>query len=416
MNCGIDFGTSNSALAFASGQGVSIAKVEGNHTTLPSAIFYPTRGAATFGRAAMGHFMDGEEGRFMRSLKRILGTSLMGQGTIVNGRMRKFDDIIADFLLSMKRSVERNLDTEITNVVMGRPVHFADHDPAVDSRAQDELGRIAKSIGFKAVEFQYEPIAAAFAHEQKVQGEKLAFVADIGGGTSDFTVIRISRDYAAKVDRKDDILANTGVRIGGNDVDKDLSLSTFMPHLGYGSSYGEKNLIVPVTPFHEMSEWSKVNFLYTPKMKAMIRDLLYESHAPDIFGRFEKVIEEETGHRVLSVVEGAKISLTDEATVSAQMDFVEGGLQINIERPDFDQSIDGRVQTMMKGIDECLSQSGVSADDIEVIILTGGTTEVPFVKNTICAAFPNATLSDENKLSSVGLGLGYDSLRIFGAK
>lgn len=416
MNCGIDFGTSNSALALASGQGVSIAKVEGNHTTLPSAIFYPTRGAATFGRAAMGHFMDGEEGRFMRSLKRILGTSLMGQGTIVNGRMRKFDDIIADFLLSMKRSVERNLDTEITNVVMGRPVHFADHDPAVDSRAQDELGRIAKSIGFKAVEFQYEPIAAAFAHEQKVQGEKLAFVADIGGGTSDFTVIRISRDYAAKIDRKDDILANTGVRIGGNDVDKDLSLSTFMPHLGYGSSYGEKNLIVPVTPFHEMSEWSKVNFLYTPKMKAMIRDLLYESHAPDIFGRFEKIIEEETGHRVLSVVEGAKISLTDEAAVSAQMDFVEGGLEINIERPDFDQAIDGRVQTMMKGIDECLSQSGVSADDIEVIILTGGTTEVPFVKNTICAAFPNATLSDENKLSSVGLGLGYDSLRIFGAK
>ena len=130
---------------------------------------------------------------------------------------------------------------------MGRPVHFRDNDPSGDAQAQAELEKIARSVGFKHVAFQYEPIAAAFAHEQNLSSEKLAFVVDIGGGTSDFTVIRLSPTRKLKLDRSDDVLANTGVRIGGNDFDKDLSLKSFMPCFGLGSEYrsGDKNIKIP---------------------------------------------------------------------------------------------------------------------------------------------------------------------------
>lgn len=413
--CGIDFGTSNSAIAAGLSGGVRLLHAEGDHDTLPSALFFPaTAPAPAFGRAAQKLFFEGEEGRFMRSLKRILGTPLMGQGTVVNGRMRAFDDIIGLFIRHLRAQGEKQLNHALTHVVMGRPVHFIDGDAAADKRAQDELERIARAAGFSEVAFQFEPVAAAFAHEVKVSGEKRALVADIGGGTSDFTVIKVSSGYVSRADRTQDILGNSGVRIGGNDFDKQLSLAAFMPKLGYGSTYGEKRLAVPLSPFHDMSEWSKVNFLYTPKVKKEMRDILYESHAPKKFGRFVSALEHEAGHRILSAVEAAKIALTTAQETAAPMDFVESGLAITITRPAFDDAIRAQVERISESIDDCLTLAQLTDDDIQIIILTGGPTETPLLKQAVCGRFPNAALSEENKLSSVALGLGYDSLRKFG--
>src|SRR5690606_26933735 len=195
MTCGLDFGTTNSTLALCRGGGVTLVPLEEGDITIPRAVFYSVASpSACFGRQAMRLFMEGEEGRFMRSLKRILGTNLMQDGTVVNGRLKKFEDILADFIGHMKAVAEKHSGVEITNVVLGRPVHFADNDSKTDSRAQEALQNIAKAVGFKHIVFQYEPIAAAFAHERKLASEKLALVVDIGGGTSDFTVIRLSRD------------------------------------------------------------------------------------------------------------------------------------------------------------------------------------------------------------------------------
>ena len=157
-------------------------------------------GEALFGEQALSAYVSGEHGRFMRSLKRVLGTSLMQTGTVLNGRRRKFDDIISLFIARMKENAERECGQEIVSVVMGRPVHFRDNDAEGDRRAQDELEKIAKSVGFKQVEFQYEPIAAAFAHEEGLTEETLAVVVDIGGGTSDFSIIRIGGEHAGKQD------------------------------------------------------------------------------------------------------------------------------------------------------------------------------------------------------------------------
>ncbi|MFZ6011477.1 MAG: Hsp70 family protein, partial [Bacteroidota bacterium] len=310
ISCGIDFGTSNSSIAMARPQGIDLVAVEDRHVTIPSAIFYPRKGNPVFGRMAAQMFFDKNQGRYMRSLKRVLGTPLMKHGTSINGKAIKFEKIIASFIGNIRDCANSAAGQEIEHVVMGRPVHFIDNNPEGDDKAQEELTGIAREVGFKEVCFQFEPIAAAFAHEVNITGEKLAIVADLGGGTSDFTIIRLSKQFISKASRDQDILANTGVRVGGNDFDKALSLMLLMPELGYKTTFGEKHLEVPVKLYHDLAEWSKVNFLYTPKIMTQARQVLHQSHDKKRFARLVNILEKETGHALLASAEDAKINLT----------------------------------------------------------------------------------------------------------
>lgn len=415
LSCGIDFGTSNSSIALAQNDAISLVPVEQTHVTIPSAIFFQRAdNKAFYGRSAINLFFDRQPGRFMRSLKRVLGTSLMKQGTVVNGAPMNFSNIIAHFLRSLKHKADAVAGQEIENVVMGRPVHFVDNSPESDARAQTELREIAQRIGFKNIEFQFEPIAAAFAHEAQLTGEKLAIVVDLGGGTSDFTVIRLSGQSIHKTDRSSDILANTGVRVGGNDFDKDLSLAAIMPEIGYRSTYGEKNLEVPLKPFHDLAEWSKVNFLYTPKLITQTRQLLHQSHDKARYRRLLSVLENETGHALLAATESAKIALTAQETYDTPFDFVEEGFAVPIKRLLFEDAIRAEVEKIVTSATQCLQAAGVQNGAIDLVILTGGSTEVPLIQAEFRRLFPNAAIADENKLSSVGLGLAYDSRNRFG--
>ncbi|TDE15435.1 Hsp70 family protein [Dyadobacter psychrotolerans] len=415
ISCGIDFGTSNSSIAVANRGNIHLVAVEGTSITIPSAMFFLRKGnVAFYGREAVNKFLTRNPGRLMRSLKRVLGTPIMRQGTMVNGELMKFDQIIAAFLQNIKEKADADAGQQIENVVMGRPVHFVDNDPAANDRAQAELRSIATQLGFKNIDFQFEPIAAAFAHEVNISGEKLALVADLGGGTSDFTVIRLSNRYINKHDRSGDILANTGIRVGGNDFDKDLSLAAIMPELGYKSTYGTKNLEVPLRHYYDLSEWSKVNFLYTTKIISQTRQLLYESHDKPRFKRLLQVLEQETGHALLAVTEETKIALTADTSYNTPFDFIEEGLTARVTRKQFDTAISMQLQKISAAALQCLTDAGVDRNDIDLVILTGGTTEVPSVQAEFAALFPNAALADENKLSSVGLGLAYDSQNKFG--
>lgn len=414
-SCGIDFGTSNSSIAIAKEDAIRLVPIEETSVTIPSAIFFRRDDNKPFyGRMAVQLFFDRQEGRFMRSLKRVLGTSLMKQGTVVNGTVMNFSTIIASFLKTLKQKADALAGQDIEHVVMGRPVHFVDQSPEADARAQDELRAVAQRIGFKNVEFQFEPIAAAFAHEARLTGEKLAIVADLGGGTSDFTVIRLSDQYIHKPDRSSDILANTGIRVGGNDFDKDLSLNAIMPELGYRSTYGDKQLEVPLKPFHDLAEWSKVNFLYTPKLIMQTRQLLHQSHDKNRYRRLLSVLENETGHTLLAEAEEAKIALTARELYQTPLPFIEEGLLIPIARDQFEAAIRHEVAKIAASATQCLQEAGVRNDAIDLVILTGGSTEVPVVQAEFRRLFPNAAIADENKLSSVGLGLAYDSRNKFG--
>lgn len=419
--CGIDFGTSNSALAVAQPTSkntmptAQLVPLEGQSTTLPSALFYPRTGTPIFGRQAVTNYLQHEEGRFMRSLKRILGTSLMSMGTQVNGKTLKFEDILAGFIKHLKSTAEAHLGTPLTSVVMGRPVHFVDGDEIGDKAAQDALLRVAQLAGFTEVLFQYEPIAAAFAHEQQIEREKLALVVDIGGGTSDFSVIRVAKSLSQKADRSDDILASCGLRIGGNDFDRDFNLHSFMPHLGYQTTYGDKKLTLPLSPFQEMAEWAKVNFHYTPRNRAEANRLLREAHKPELFERFVTLVEEELGHHLLAVVEEGKINLTSHQAYHADLGFIEAGLSVPTSQDGFNTSVRKHVEAISQDAKHCLQLAGITANQIGLVILTGGTTEVPLLRSRIQADYPHAHLSEGEKLASVGLGLGYDAARRFAA-
>lgn len=414
LSCGIDFGTSNSSVAVAHRDEIKLVPVEGSHITIPSAIFFQRpNNVPVFGRAATDMFFKRINGRFMRSLKRVLGTSLMKHGTAVNDKPMTFEKILASFLKHLKDKADVYEGINIENVTMGRPVHFVDNDPAADKQAEYELRGIARSVGFKNIEFQFEPIAAAFAHEVNVVGEQLAMVADLGGGTSDFSVIRLSKAFIHKPDRSKDILGNSGVRIGGNDFDKDLSLATIMPEIGYGSTYGEKNLEVPSKFYHDLSEWSKVNFVYTTKILSQTRQIFYQSREPEKFGRLLKILEQESGHSLLAAAEETKIELTNTDTVLTKFDFIEHGLGMTIRRQEFNEAIHERIEKISRSATECLKRAGVKNVDVDLVILTGGSTEVPAIQDEFKRLFPGAKIADQNKLSSVGTGLAYDSRNRF---
>ncbi|MFI3242491.1 MAG: Hsp70 family protein [Alphaproteobacteria bacterium] len=419
-SCGIDFGTTNTSAAFANNKKQPLlVNVEGNATSTPSTIFFSAqKHDVSFGREALSRYMGGEHGRFMRSLKRVLGSNLMRTGTQINTKTIKFDQILGLYLKNIKSKIDLQAQDNVENVIMGRPVHFRDNDEKGDTQAQEELKSIAKSVGFKNIEFQFEPIAAAFAHEAKLSKEELACVIDIGGGTSDFSIIKVGNNLTSKTNRKDDILANTGVRIGGNDFDKDLSLKTFMPELGKNTTYGknnqyEKELPVPTSHFFDLSEWSSINSLYNYKTLNFVKKILFQSNDIDKYGRLVDVIENEQGHALLNKVEETKINLTNNLEANVLLNFLSNTPSVHSTKENFEDAIFNNLQKVSNSVNECLMQAQTKPEKIGLIILTGGSTEIPFVKETLCAHFPNAKLSAENKFSSVGLGLAYDGMRKF---
>ena len=414
---GIDFGTSNSSTAITNGGVPRLVDVENGRNTIPTALYFPDKSNEVFyGRTAQQKYVNSETGgRFMRSMKRILGTPLMDSSTQINGHMVKFDDIIGAFVSYMKQKIDASADENVESVVMGRPVHFRDNDPAADDKAQQELERIARKAGFKNVRFQYEPIAAAFAHEQKIKSEKLACVIDIGGGTSDFTVIRLSPENRNKADRTKDVLANTGVRIGGNDFDKNLSLNAFMPVLGMGTDYKVygKVLSIPNSIYISLSTWNQVNEVYNYKTLNLIKGYQTWALEPEKIARLYDIVQNRLGHINLDYVENAKIALSSNLSVENVLDFLSDKPSVQITREEFNNSISNDVEKIEKFLSECILQAGIKNEDVDLVILTGGSTEVPRVSEIATNFFPNAEVSAGDKLSSVGVGLAYDARRIF---
>jgi len=415
--CGIDFGTSNTTVAIANNlnAAITMVPVEDHHVTIPSTIFFHAENPDTlFGRQALNAYVAREEGRFMRSFKRVLGTSLMKEGTTICGRQTQFEDIIVPFVKHVKNKAEILADTDISAVVVGRPVHFIDGNEIADQVAETQLQSIFTAAGFKEIRFQYEPIAAAFAHEIALGDiERLAIVMDIGGGTSDFTIMRLSGRYIAKADRHDDILANAGVRIGGNDFDRALSLACFMPLLGMGSLWGPKGLSFPLTPFHDLSELSKIQCMYTKKYKRDLNELIKLSTNKDLTQRLQFIVEEELGHSLMACVEDCKINLSSNEQTLADLSFLESGLQSECSRNQFEDSLYANLASIIDTINACVLQAGITTDAISLVILTGGGTAMPLIKKLTHQFFPHAEIADGNRLSSVGFGLACDAKRYY---
>lgn len=405
--CGLDFGTSNSAIGVARGNEMALAPLEDDRTLMPSAVFfdYETKGRVLFGSQAISAYVGQTEGRLMRALKTILGSSLIHEKTTLGGRKVPLAEVVAIFVRHLKCRAEAFAGQEITAVVHGRPVHFVDGDAAADARAQGMLETIAREAGFHDVMFVAEPIAAAHHYEQTVAAEELVLIADIGGGTSDFSIVRIGPDRRRRAERDDDILATAGVRVGGTDFDTALSLATVMPMLGLGTRLLEKDLPMPKAPYHELATWATINFAYTYKNERTLAGLVADAAEPEKVGRLLTAIHKRLGHRMAFAVEDAKIALSDADDAVVALGFLEDRLAVPTTRAAFERAIAVSTDRLHAATRECIARAGLEGNAIDTIFLTGGSSRVPAVRAAIARAAPDARLASGSDLLSVALGL-----------
>lgn len=405
---GIDFGTSNSAASYrAPGEAARLLPLEGAATGMPTALFFNTEEHSThFGRDAMQQYLAGEEGRLMRSLKSLLGSSLLLEKTAVHDKLISYQDVIAIFLKRVADQSRATLDGRLPErVVLGRPVHFVDAHPERDRQAQDALAAAAKTAGLGEVSFQLEPIAAALDYEQRLTAEQLVLVVDIGGGTSDFTVVRLGPQQAKHADRTQDILATTGVHIGGTDFDHRLNVAQVMPLLGY-KHIGPQGREVPSSVFFDLSTWHLIQWLYSAKAMSAARNLKSDYSDLQLHQRLMKVLEWREGHRLADAVEQAKIAASQSHTAAGiALGWLEDDLPAEVSPEVLEEQLQALLQQVVECAQGCVRQAGVTAPD--AIYLTGGSSALRTLRDALRSAFPDVPQVEGDLFGGVATGLAY---------
>ncbi|MDB5512604.1 MAG: Hsp70 family protein [Enterovirga sp.] len=413
--CGLDFGTSNTTLGTLRGEVPCLAALDGDEVTIPSAVFFSPAGETAIGRSAIQAYVEGQPGRLMRSLKSVLGKPLLDEWTQVGRARVTFREVIGRYLAAVKARAEAAIGYELDSVVHGRPVHFSDADPEGDRKAEAALLGIATSVGFRHVSFEFEPIAAARDYERTIDREQVALIADIGGGTSDFSVVRLGPARMAAGDRSRDILANDGIRLGGTDFDRLLSLKLVMPELGYGSPAKRPGLDVPSSYFHDLATWSSINRLYGAKIRREIEEVKRAAARPELIDRLLAVVAQERGHTLAMEVERAKIELSDVEETGIALDWIEPDLAVRLDGPALAAATAVLTERLHARILGCIRQAGLAPDGIDAVFLTGGSTRLVHTRAAILATVPGARVVEGDTFGSVGMGLTIEAGRRYGS-
>ena len=412
--CGIDFGTSNSTVGWLRPGAPTLLTLEAGKPTLPSAVFFNADEESThFGRDALAEYLEGYEGRLMRALKSLLGSSLMDGSTEVGGRALPFKDLLASFIGELKTRAEAQAGRSFDQAVFGRPVHFVDDNEIADRRAQDTLEAIARQVGFKDVSFQFEPIGAALHYEASLDREELVLIADIGGGTADFSLVRLSPERARRVDRREDLLGNAGLHVGGTDFDRALSLEGVMPLLGYRGLM-KSGAEIPSNLFFQLATWHTINFAYTRQAFADFQHIYRDAAARRELDRLARLIGQREGHWLALQVEQAKIDLSTADTTVLHLDRLEAGLAHGISREDFAQATRSLVERVAATVGGLLDQAGVAREQVDTLYFTGGASGVPQLRARIAAELPQARSVEGDLFGSIGAGLAVEAARRYG--
>jgi hypothetical chaperone protein len=426
MFCAIDFGTSNSAIAVPHADGgMRLVALEAGHTTMPTAVFYFVDGPEldgpprAFGRAAVAAYVDGLDGRLMRSMKSILGSPLIDQTTDVGGgRGAKYLDIVAGYLRHLKRRAEAQAGATIRRAVLGRPVFFVDDDPLRDAQAEAALRAAAHQVGFDELQFQYEPIAAAFDYERSVaSGEQIVLVADIGGGTSDFSVVRVGPQHAVKRERKSDILANHGVHVAGTDFDRRVELAAILPEYGFGamgpSIAGAPAREVPSGVYFDLATWHLINTVYSPGRVVELRGMRGFYADAKHHERLMTVVMERLGHELAARAEAAKIAVAEGGATTIDLSHTERNLAVLLSEREAVQAIEADIERIVDAARVTVAQAGLSPGQIDALYFTGGSTGLRLLAERIAASFPAAQIARGDRFASVATGLALHAQRWF---
>lgn len=402
---GIDFGTSNSAAAtFVDGK-VKPIYIEPNKDTLPTAVFFNyEEQRQQYGTLATENLLEGTEGRYMRALKSVLGTSLMRESRLMLGKQMDFYDIITSFLVKIKQAAEKSENKVFDYALSGRPVFFHSNDDVKNQKALEDLKKCYKNAGFKHVEFMFEPEAAAYANKHH-DHKKLGLIVDIGGGTSDYCLFRSSAAHDGI-----DIVASHGVRLGGTNFDKALSLQYFMPLLGKDAQIkkfmSDGFITPPQSIYHDLATWEKIPFVYSNILQKMVADLEKQAIEPKLFTRLLNLMEDRAGHELAFLAETAKIDINAGANETAiKLDLLEKSLAISLNKQNLADVMKSLCDMVELHALETLKLANCKIEAVDQVIFVGGSSQMHLIQDRLKALFPHAEFITSNVYTAVVGGL-----------
>ena len=415
LSIGIDFGTSNTVIA--------LADARGRRGSSPSATARrscaPTSPRCAFGnsgaraarcsasRAGPGRWRNSSRAsarRFIQSFKTFAASAAF-RDTRIFGRSFTFEDLLAAFLGTVLKHA--GLDPAGARIVLGRPVRFAGANPD-EALAMSRYSAAFARAGLASELFVYEPVGAAFFYAQRLQHDSTVLVADFGGGTSDFSVMRFERDPAhPSAPRRGRPLSNSGIGIAGDTFDYRIIDHVVSPLLGKGGSYRSFGKVLPL-PTHYFANFARWNQLAMMKANGdlkELRELARQAVEPDKLERFIEVIEYDQGFPLYRAVSAAKVALS--AQESAPFRFKEGGVAIEttITRAAFEGWIAEDVRRIDETVSEALRRANLGAGAIDKVFLTGGSSFIPAIRRLFAERFGEGKLVSGDQFESIAAGL-----------
>jgi hypothetical chaperone protein len=411
-NIGIDFGTTNSTIAVATGQSVQVATFSFfgdpvdtfrsvlffEHAVKHRAVPLPLAGPMAIERYLEPH----EGGRLIQSLKSFAASGLFRQ-TQIGSRQYTLEELIGTLLRLLRESVESQLGPVGNRAVVGRPVRFVGSKTAEDeARALDRLRRAYAFAGFDDITFAYEPIGAAYSYAQRLKQRELVLIADFGGGTSDFSVVRLSPGAATQ-----EIVATAGVPIGGDTFDARIIRRLVSPMLGSGTTYRsvDKTLPVPESLYRKLESWHHLSFLKSGENLRSLQSIRAQSLEPAKIDRFLEIVEGDLGYHLHQSVMRTKVDLSSHE--EAQFVFTDTSTDIHrtVKRSDFESWIASDLREIQNCVQHVLANAHVTPEQIDRVFLTGGSSLLPALRHAFASVFGAEKVASGDEFTSVARGL-----------
>lgn len=426
VSIGIDFGTTNSSVALIDGSSeVQLASFSFQGVQIPSfrSVLYieqthlssgAKRAHSLTGPAAIEHYLQADEkGRLIQSLKSHLPSRTL-TGTEVFGRRIRLEELISRILTDLRKQAEHQFGRPIRSATVGRPVRFVGSESEEDDNfAVERLREAFRIAGFEDVQFELEPVAAAYAYESTLDHDELILIGDFGGGTSDFSLLRVGPTIRRRGRTPEDLLGNSGLGLAGDAFDARFVRKLVSPALGSNSEARSLNKVLPAVPawiYANLERWHYLSFLRTNNVREILKSARVRALEPEKIEALIAVIDGDLGYQLHQAVQQVKFELSSRP--QAEFRFRDGtkfahtiDLRIPVTRSDFETWIAEDLAAIEASIDSLLAQSGVSAREVDRVFLTGGSSFVPAVRRIFSSRFGDQNIRGGNEFTSVAHGL-----------
>jgi hypothetical chaperone protein len=409
---GIDFGTSNSAISIFDTDRSEIIDT----IVVPSILYFSNVQSSNqplkyfVGKEAVAEYIqEGMKGRFMKSIKRILPRKSFSDTRVFSKKMTA-PDLVTLVLQELKKRADEIIGYSCTKAVIGRPVFFDDDDTEKDELAQTRLLKAAELAGFTDIRFQYEPIAAAYAYERNITHKEKVLVADLGGGTTDFTFINLDPAIERSADRRKDIYATGGVYVGGDSFDSSFMFEKGTPYFGRGVLYQStpgKYLDLPLSLFTNICSWEKMNFFNSWKVRNDIEKYYVLTGRNNKLKSLATLVEHNLGYQVFQAVEKTKIELSSQPVSFFHFSKMEIDIREEIKVAEYNQVINKDLVKIETYLDRFLLENNIHPGTVDTLFLTGGTSLVKAVQELFKRKFPYGKIETGDHFISVVKGLAY---------